>query len=532
MRKNDVLKVLILIIAIGIPLSTISYEVSASSWYDLVEVVELSHEGDGVAEWSMDTAHSGGWSINLAAPGKATWNSVSEEGEDVSEGRIIIKLAPETTLGDIESLSWWVNTTAGYPPHADLLLDIDGNGVFDGGKKDLATGGARDGKDDVLVFEFAYQSHIGPGYEYISPGIPYGHYDPALQSSYYSPSYENWVQTFQNEAFEIGTVELNNDTVCWLYSGLPGPYTGGYFGTMKDFKEKTVQVIGGTDVSTINSSTIVLEIHMEVDNWLGAADANVDDIALNGEPLLSELETPVVEVLSPEHITYEPGDIPVEINTEDIFGVEEIWFNVMSGGEWLYPENQTYTGPTILEDMGAGEYWFYAWARNTLGIVESSYFKFFVWTSELTVDIHPETLNLKSRGRWVTVYMIFPEEYSAEDIDIYSIQLEVNGEEIGSVWGRAENGVVMVKFSRSELQELIEEPGEMEVRVTSELEGGGSFKGSDTIRVINPGKQNLGPQGMGQRNQMKNQKGNNPKWNHRWQKGNNGKSEKNKNGGI
>ena len=508
-KKNRVLIAAILTLTLGIPISAISMGVNASTWSPLVSGVELTFSGIGKAEWTSSVAHSDDWSILLEASGQATWNSTLGQGEDVNEGRIVIRLAPGTTLGDIESLSWWVNTTVGYPPHADLLLDLDGDGVFDGGKKDMVTGETLSGDDDILVAEFAYQPYTGPGYEYASPGSPYGHYDPTLQGSHYNPSYDVWVQTFQNETSETGTLELYNETICWLYSGLPGPYTGGYFGKLEDFKEESVQIIGGTEVAPVNSSVAVLEIHIEVDNWLGTAKAYVDDIAINGEPLLGELMAPAVEIISPEHKTYAPGNVPVEIEALDIFGVDTIWYNVKKEGSWIFGENQTYTGIDLLSSLSVGDYHLYAWANNTMGLVGKASVQFHVRTTSLTVEISPKTLNLKSKGKWVTVIITFPEDISADNVDIESLELEVDGESIGALWARAGEGVLMVKFSRDALKEIVDGPGEVEIQVSGDLGGGGSFEGSDTIKVINPGKEGTGPHGKknGWTHQKQNHKG-------------------------
>jgi len=507
-KKNRVLIATILILTLGIPISAVSMGVKASTWSPLVSGVELTVSGIGKAEWTSSEAHSDDWSILLIAPGQATWNVTLGKGEDVNEGRIVIRLAPGTTLGDIESLSWWVNTTAGYPPHADLLLDLDGDGVFDGGKKDMVTGEALSGDDDVLVAEFAYQPYTGPGYKYVSTGSPYGHYNETLFSSHYNPSYDVWVQTFQNETSETGTLELYNETVCWLYSGLPGPYKDGYFGKLEDFKEESVQIIEGTDIAPVNSSVEVLEIHIEADNWLGAAKAYVDDIAINGEPVLGELMAPAVEIISPEHKTYASGDVPVEIEALDIFGVDAIWYNVKKDGSWIFGENQTYTGIASLSSLSDGDYRLYAWANNTLGLVGKASVEFHVRTS-LTVEICPKTLNLKSNGKWVTVYITFPEDISADDVDVESLELEVDGKSISANWTRAGEGMLMVKFSRDELKEIVDGLGEVEIQVSGELVGGGSFEGFDTIRVIDPGKKGPGPHGNqnGWKHQEQNHKG-------------------------
>jgi len=524
-KRKQALKILAVAMTLGVLISSHSFSVYAAPWSPIVSGAELSSYGDGVAEWSSETHYRGIYSIHLVAPGKATWNGNINAGEGVNEGRIVIELDPGTTLGDIESLSWWVNTTAGYPPHADLLLDIDGDGVFDGGKKDLVNGTSLEGDDDVLVAEFAYQPYIGPGFNYTSPGVPYGHYDPALQRSYYNLAYDQWVRTFQNETSETKTTKISNGTVCWLYSGLPGPYNNIYFGIVKDFKEGNVEIIGGTQKAPVDASTPVLEIHIEVDNWIGPADAYLDDITLNGKRVLTEPYAPDIDIKRPEHRTYEPGDVPVVIEVEDIFGVDRIWFNVMdSDGKWLYAKNRTYSGPTEIGDMEEGSYMFHAWANNTLGVTGHAQLRFWVQETEFEVEIHPETLNLRSGGRWVTVILTFPGGESTEDIAIEDIVLEINGEELEPVWGRVFDGVLTLKFSRHELQEAIEESGEYEIVVRGEYADESDFEGSDTIRAISPGKKGKGPKQNGWGKQYKNQK----KFSFKWKLGNNQQSNNKK----
>jgi len=245
----------------------------------------------------------------------------------------------------------------------------------------------------------------------------------------------------------------------------------------------------------VNSSVAVLEIHIEVDNWLGAAKAYVDDIVINGELLLGEMMAPDVEIISPEHKTYAPGDVPVEIEALDIFGVDTIWYNVKKEGSWIFGENQTYTGIDLLSSLSVGDYHLDAWANNTMGLVGKASVQFYVRTTSLTIEISPKTLNLKSNGKWVTVIITFPEDISTDNVDIESLELEVNGESISALWARAGEGVLMIKFSRDALKDIIDGPGEVEIHISGDLVGGGSFEGSDTIRVINPGKEGPGPHG-------------------------------------
>jgi hypothetical protein len=47
-----------------------------------------------------------------------------------------------------------------------------------------------------------------------------------------------------------------------------------------------------------------------------------------------------------------------------------------------------------------------------------------------TVDIDPDTLNLKSKGKWITCYIELPDGYSVEDIDIDSVTLTKINEDL------------------------------------------------------------------------------------------------------
>jgi len=102
-------------------------------------------------------------------------------------------------------------------------------------------------------------------------------------------------------------------------------------------------------------------------------------------------------------------------------------------------------------------------------------------------DVTPSTLNLKSKGKWVTCYIELPEDYKVRDIDILTVKLngeisaELHPTEIGDY---DTDGIpdLMVKFNRKELIAILS-VGEAALRITGEVNGT-SFEGSDTIRVI------------------------------------------------
>jgi len=88
---------------------------------------------------------------------------------------------------------------------------------------------------------------------------------------------------------------------------------------------------------------------------------------------------------------------------------------------------------------------------------------------------------VQSEGKWFTWYIWLPEEYDVADIKPDSILL--NGViEAAWRWINEEKQVLMAKFSRSEVQDIVE-PGEVELTVSGELTDGTKFEGSVTITV-------------------------------------------------
>ncbi len=97
------------------------------------------------------------------------------------------------------------------------------------------------------------------------------------------------------------------------------------------------------------------------------------------------------------------------------------------------------------------------------------------------IDIDPDTLNLKSKGGF-TAYITLPDGYSVADIDLDTVACEGAQATRGSIEGDR----LIAKFNRQELLDV--EPGdEVEMTVIGEV-AGIPFEGSDTIRVIDKGK--------------------------------------------
>jgi hypothetical protein len=111
----------------------------------------------------------------------------------------------------------------------------------------------------------------------------------------------------------------------------------------------------------------------------------------------------------------------------------------------------------------------------------------------MCVEVHPETLNLKSKGNWITCFIWLPEGYDVSEIDPSTILLN------GTVPAQPKpvstgDSHLMVKFDRAKVQELILSQGikcgSVTLTVVLQLYDGTMFEGSDTIRVLMPGDVN------------------------------------------
>ena len=116
---------------------------------------------------------------------------------------------------------------------------------------------------------------------------------------------------------------------------------------------------------------------------------------------------------------------------------------------------------------------------------------------QATIDIDADTLNLKSKGKWITAYIEFPEGYDVLDIEVSEILLNssISAEEKPASIGDYDNdGILdlMVKFDRQDLIDLLKNIGIkdkdiVKLTVVGNLLDGISFEGSDTITVNSRG---------------------------------------------
>ncbi len=103
------------------------------------------------------------------------------------------------------------------------------------------------------------------------------------------------------------------------------------------------------------------------------------------------------------------------------------------------------------------------------------------------IKFEPQTLNKKSRGKWVSVEIQLPKQYKASDIDISSIRLEgtVHAEAKPHSLENRGNGAskLEVNFKRSAVIAVLPAGKKVPVHVTGNV-GATAFEGVDIIKVI------------------------------------------------
>ncbi len=107
---------------------------------------------------------------------------------------------------------------------------------------------------------------------------------------------------------------------------------------------------------------------------------------------------------------------------------------------------------------------------------------------EATVDIKPDSLNLRSKGKVITAYIELPDNLDPSTIDVTSIKLDGSLSALAkptSVGDYDNDGIadLMVKFDRGEAIELLENKSEPSLTIEGQV-GTQSFAGQDSFKII------------------------------------------------
>lgn len=112
-----------------------------------------------------------------------------------------------------------------------------------------------------------------------------------------------------------------------------------------------------------------------------------------------------------------------------------------------------------------------------------------------TVNITPNTLNLKSRGKFITASIKLPVEFNVNQIDGNTVQISAIDEHpiepISADKTRVEeiesDNCLLAKFDRRDLINVLVPGDEVNITIEGLLTSGKKFTGADTLRVIEPG---------------------------------------------
>lgn len=141
----------------------------------------------------------------------------------------------------------------------------------------------------------------------------------------------------------------------------------------------------------------------------------------------------------------------------------------------------------VIKDDEKFKMW-YTGRASSQGAMSVGYAEYIAEISlSATINVDPDTLNLKSKGRWITAYIELPEGYDVSEFDVSTVMLnseipaELHPTEIGDY---DTDGIpdLMVKFDRQETIALLS-IGEATLTITGKVNDA-LFEGSDTIRVI------------------------------------------------
>ncbi len=144
-----------------------------------------------------------------------------------------------------------------------------------------------------------------------------------------------------------------------------------------------------------------------------------------------------------------------------------------------------------------------------IGTTDADTWKVNVKPITATINFDPNTLNLSSNEKWVTVYIELPEGYDVRQIDATTVRLNgivpaITDEKYG--WVKSEDSYItdedkdgilerMVKFDKTAVAAILQVGDEVEVTVTGGVNfdnghaiGLADFEGKDQIRVIDKGK--------------------------------------------
>jgi hypothetical protein len=169
----------------------------------------------------------------------------------------------------------------------------------------------------------------------------------------------------------------------------------------------------------------------------------------------------------------------------------DVWY--FDGFSWTNPFPDS---PRPTPRRGAGA--IYDAVNDRLVAFGGEYIYVFSTFLDAQVNIKPETLNLKSKGRWITSYITLPDGFDVEDIDLDIIVITkinqdwlypplMSDQDFGGEVGDYNNDMVpdlTIKFDRQELLNQSVPLGEIAITIGGMMTTGDFFGGTAMIYTI------------------------------------------------
>jgi len=135
------------------------------------------------------------------------------------------------------------------------------------------------------------------------------------------------------------------------------------------------------------------------------------------------------------------------------------------------------------------------------GATDSTEVEVYVSAIPVSIDVMPKTINLKSKGNWISVAISLPPDYDATQIDLKTVGIRsgdsglimaINNPKYGFVSNIEGNNMLRVKFDRAAVADAVPVPAdETMLYVVGKIFYNGNltdFEGFDIIRTIMNGK--------------------------------------------
>lgn len=245
--------------------------------------------------------------------------------------------------------------------------------------------------------------------------------------------------------------------------------------------DRAIRSFAKFDLSGVPDGAEIVHAHLEVDTYyVGAPEEGVSDVQIYSVTDDSWIEAPWWNPLA---IRWNNQPPMVDLLDE--------WF-VAYRYQWCYFDVEDFVAQqaagddtvslamkTKVEDYDGGY-------KNVYFNSKDYYLPYYrpylevAYVMPATVDIDPDTLNLKSKGKWITAYISeLPDGLDVANVNIGSITLNC---QVSVERAEVQGDVLMLKFDRQKVQDIVSPGDEVELTIA-----GDGFSGSDTIRVISPG---------------------------------------------